>query len=331
MGQVQLVASALASRPLQPFARRLPTWSGVLVLNYHRVGPRPGGGLDVGVWSASAEALDAELALLARDFEVVGPADLLERPAARGRRVLITFDDGYRDNHAVALPLLRRHGLIATFFVVPDFVDHPRLPWWDELAWIVSGARTQEVRLPEYGLPLLVMDPATAPTALADVYKRLSSGAGEELVDRVARAAGSGRAPSSAGRDLFMSWDHLRELRDAGMVIGGHTLTHPVLAREPRERQAQEIEGCAARLKAELGIAMTYFSYPVGLPGTWSGDTRRLLGDAGVKLAFTYSGGYHRRGPLRDPLAIPRASVSASMSPSRFAVLLWAPGLLARW
>lgn len=42
------------------------------------------------------------------------------RPA--GRRVAITFDDGYRDGHTHAFPVLRRFGFTATFFLVTGLI-----------------------------------------------------------------------------------------------------------------------------------------------------------------------------------------------------------------
>ncbi len=67
--------------------------------------------------------------------------------AKRGRYGMITFDDGYRDNHATALPILKREGVTATFFVATGFIDAPRLPWWDEIAWMVRTSRQDGLEL----------------------------------------------------------------------------------------------------------------------------------------------------------------------------------------
>jgi hypothetical protein len=75
---------------------------------------------------------------------------------------------------------------------------------------------------------------------------------------------------------------------------------------------------------------MRFFAYPVGLPGAFDERTRRILRDAGVKLAFSLYGGYLRPGRL-DPYDVPRASVAIGARPRRFRAMLGFPGLFARW
>src|SRR3954447_6223259 len=123
--------------------RRLGTWRGALVLTYHRM-YRPGASphAEPRLWSATQEELDAQLSLLAREFDVVPARELGEGiTSARGRVVVLTFDDGFRDNWELALPVLRSRGVPATFFLATGFIDDPRLAWWDELAWMVHKAR----------------------------------------------------------------------------------------------------------------------------------------------------------------------------------------------
>src|SRR5512138_3588246 len=69
--------------------------SGILILNYDRIGDGSTSPYDRGLWSADAEAFDAQVARLARDCDVISPADIESVAGRRGRHVLITFDDGY--------------------------------------------------------------------------------------------------------------------------------------------------------------------------------------------------------------------------------------------
>lgn len=315
--------------------RRIPGWHGVLVLNYHRVGDHEGQHWDHTLWSASAEAFDEHLAMLAHDAEVIGPADLEPAiaNARRGRRVMLTFDDGYRDNFELAYPLLLRHRLSATFFLATGFLDRPVIPWWDEIAWMVRNARTKTMDAedllpePERSLDLGVPDAAIA--TLVARYKQLPASRVVAFLDRVAEATGSGRCPLDAG-ELWMTWDMAREMRAGGMTIGGHTVTHPVLSSLPVERQKEEIDVCGRRLEQELGEPMRWFAYPVGAADTFTEETQELLQRRGVRLAFSFYGG-HGRFTRWDPLDVPRVHVGRSLRPQTMRAMVLLPSLFARW
>ncbi len=126
-----------------------------------------------------------------------------------------------------------------------------------------------------------------------------------------------------------MTWDHARELRAGGMTIGGHTVTHPLLARVPEERQREEIDGCAARLRERLQEPMRWFSHPVGSPDAFTARTRALLDERGVELAFSFYGGY-AGGRALDRLDVPRIHVGPAMDVQRLRATLRLPQLFAR-
>jgi len=46
------------------------------------------------------------------------------------RWVCITFDDGYRDNHTLAYPMLKRLGVPFTVYVTTGFIDNLSPMWW---------------------------------------------------------------------------------------------------------------------------------------------------------------------------------------------------------
>jgi peptidoglycan/xylan/chitin deacetylase (PgdA/CDA1 family) len=326
-------AESLVGSPMMRWLLRLPLWRGVLVLAYHRIQREdeetP---FDPGVVSATPAILDRQLALMARVFDVVRPDEVERDPDALGRRVLITFDDGYRDNYELAFPLLRKHGVPGTFFLTTGFLDSPRVPWWDELAWMVKRSPRRMLDGREWFAPSIPLDGdrRAAIERLAALYKSLPTERAEAFLDFCGRAAGTGRCNPSAGADLWMTWSMAAELRDAGMTIGGHTASHPVLARTSPEQQASEIGECRRRLREELGIPMRFFAYPVGLPDAFDQATKHILRAEDVALAFSLYGGYV--GPRKlDPYDLPRASVSLARGQRGFQASLALPQVFARW
>ena len=125
-----------------------------------------------------------------------------------------------------------------------------------------------------------------------------------------------------------MTWDMIREMRKSGMGVGGHTVSHPVLARLTPERQKNEIRGCGDRIAQEMQESMQCFSYPVGGSRAFDHVSRRCLQEAGVKYAFSYYGGF-RRFAEWDDYDIRRVAIETDMTDEWFKTMATVPGLLA--
>lgn len=327
----ELAARLVGGAPLAPACLRLPLWNGVLVLGYHRISDGRPSAFHPDLFSASVEEFDWQMSILARRFDVIGPDDVPDAVASRGRSVLLTFDDGYRDNYDLAFPALRRRRLEATFFVTTGFLDRPRVPWWDELAWMVQTSRSDVIARGEWlpgDLHLTAGNRREVIRALDGVYKSLPGDRTDAFLDFCGVQAGTGRCDPALGADLWMTWAMAAEMRDAGMTIGGHTVNHPVLARLDPAEQETEIAGCRQRIAQELGIPMEVFAYPVGLPGTFDAHTRACLAREGVRTAFRFGGG--KPGRVLDRLAVPRAGVTAE-SANGFRAKLAVPRVFAKW
>jgi peptidoglycan/xylan/chitin deacetylase (PgdA/CDA1 family) len=122
-----------------------------------------------------------------------------------------------------------------------------------------------------------------------------------------------------------MTWRMARELLAAGMTVGGHTVSHPILARLDEDAQRAEVFSCRARLEAELGIPMRWFSYPNGDGGSFDARTRAIVREAGVALAFGFEGGFVRRRDGWDRYAVPRIAVGPRTAGPAFAATVTLP------
>jgi peptidoglycan/xylan/chitin deacetylase (PgdA/CDA1 family) len=123
---------------------------------------------------------------------------------------------------------------------------------------------------------------------------------------------------------MWLSWDQVREMLAAGMVIGGHTASHPILSRLTRAEQLADIVAGEQRLREELGIAMDTFAYPFGVREAFNDDSRECLSERGVRTAFSYYGGF-RKPDDWDNLDIPRIAVEQHTTLDEFRALLMFP------
>ena len=242
-----------------PFSRSLS------ILIYHRVLPEPDPLIpDV----LCASEFDRQLEALARWFTVLPLRDAVSRLRAGTlpvRAACVTFDDGYADNATVALPLLRKRGVPATFFIATAFLDGGRM-WNDS---VIETVR----RAPDGGLDARHVGLASLPTAtleqrraaidaLLGVLKYLPQEERQGCVDELSVQA-SGGLPS----DLMMTAGQVRQLSAGGMDIGAHTMSHPILAKLEPGRAGIEIGDGKRRLEEITGVPVSLFAYPNGKPG----------------------------------------------------------------
>src|SRR6266511_1672523 len=73
----------------------------------------------------------------------------------------------------------------------------------------------------------------------------------------------SARLPPLEGRSM-LCWDEIRDMHQAGIDFGAHTLTHPDLTLLPRDQVAMEICDSKAIIQDMLGVPVSCFAYPFG-------------------------------------------------------------------
>lgn len=315
-------------------SRNAPFGDGILVFNYHRIGNASESQYDRDVFSTTADQFDVQMDFLKRNFEVISPHDLpMARRLARGRYVIITFDDGYIDNYQLAFPILKSHGLNATFFIPTGMIDRRELSWWDTIAWMIRHSDARQIPADEWFEAPLPMTGDAREYAIRQALKTYKSLPGRDTaryVDFLANVTGHATLPTHLGDELWMTWNNIRELRLAGMTIGGHTVNHPLLARLSSTEQFDEIRGSRDRLQEMLGTAPKAFAYPVGKPDTFTTITRAILLSTGYEYAFSFYGGYQNLADI-DLLDIRRVNVGRRTSQSLFEMLSSLPTVFARF
>ncbi|GMV73349.1 MAG: hypothetical protein AMXMBFR78_03000 [Rubrivivax sp.] len=245
-----------------------------------------------------------------RDWMNVLPLDeavtRLREQRLPARACAITFDDGYRDNHAVALPILKRLGLPATFFVATGFSDGQCM-WNDQIIEAVRGTRAEGIDLPELAgsLPRRMRlttwnERRQAIDALLAHAKYLPPG------DRAHFAAAcAARLGVSLPRGLMMTRDEIRDMHIAGMQVGAHTVTHPILLGLPEAQARDELSRSKSELEGAIDAPVTLFAYPNGKLGVdFDATVARWVAQAGFACAVTTEPGASRA--TTDPYQLPR-------------------------
>ncbi len=328
-----LVAGGLRFSGVGALLRRFAPWRGVLVLSYHRIGEASKLDTARSLVSATAKTLDQQLRFLTRHCEVIDPADLgPQLLTQRGRRVLITFDDGYRDLYETAHPVLQANRVRAAMFLCSGFIDGFADAWWDEVAWILHHSPLRVLPAGPWSTQPLALDEQNIEHSIFMATRRcweLSPQETAQLLAELATVSGAGRRPTDDSAEDWITWEMARALSAAGHQIGAHTVNHLILAKLSRERQHAEIAGSADRIAAELGERPRWFAYPVGVPGVFDEHSRAAAAKAGIELAFSNYGGFVTEDSF-FALDVKRTSAEMLRTPTLFAATVTLPALFAR-
>jgi peptidoglycan/xylan/chitin deacetylase (PgdA/CDA1 family) len=283
---------------------------GVIVLMYHRIG---GDDVFEGIEPARFRR---QMLWLRRNCTLVAPEELegqLASPERLRPPVLLTFDDGYRDYHDRAFPILHELQIPAVVFLSTAMIDEGRALWSDALRWAAFRTNRREVRLPwpPYEVHSLETPDArlsTFRTALRHL-KGLLDAERKDMLKTLFRELGVGEGGPDLGRQM-MNWAEVKATLPLTR-LGGHTHTHPILSRVDPAEQDREIGTCRERIERMCGVRPRWFAYPNGRPGDFTGQSREAVRRHGFELAFTASEGVNREDA--DRMALRRFSGRADV------------------
>jgi peptidoglycan/xylan/chitin deacetylase (PgdA/CDA1 family) len=324
-GKREMLARGLLWSGASHLLSRLPARDFLLVLNYHRIGNPDEDRFDPGVFSATAEQFNQQLAYLKRHVSLVTLAEALAFVEGKINekkcrcRVLITFDDGYLDNYNIAFPILRSHGAQAVFFLATDMVGSCHVPWWDHIAYLLRTAQRRRFTLSYPNSLAVNLDKNGLHESLKAVllsYKNPANSDSARFIRELAEEA-KGDEPSGTQR-RFLSWEEAREMSRCGMSIGSHTHLHQVLSQLDTGRQFEELSISRAIFREKLGVEIDVLAYPVGGKSSFTDLTKGAARDAGYRAAFSCHGGTNLRGKTL-PYDVKRMKI-IDQSLSRFKV-----------
>jgi peptidoglycan/xylan/chitin deacetylase (PgdA/CDA1 family) len=275
----------------------------VTILTYHSVNSPHHGRVDPAIVAGPLN-FERQVRYLARHTTVIPLERYIHsvRDAAPMPRssVVITFDDGYKDNFTLAYPILRKYGLPATFFVATDYIGTGRVKWENRLGYCIKQGKAQEVLVESPLLPggRRIFRIATArqeARAICDLVSLLRDATDAErgsvlaqLQDRLLTE------PYDLDPDVMLSWDDVRTMAATpGISFGSHSASHsrlPTLAADDLQR---EIDGSKKKIEAEIGREVTAFSYPSGDPGGYDERVKAVLRASGYSCAATMTYGWN--------------------------------------
>ena len=233
------------------------------------------------------------------------------------RGVVVTLDDGYRNNLLQAAPVLAAVGIPAIVYVTSDLVEQ-RCLWVDRLDAVLEGLPRGQVQVPGEEEPGPVLNWSNTGEArqvaskLRALGKTVVGEVREKLMSAVVAPPGrdlEALPPAERPADVRgLDRDELSRLEKSGVEIGGHTLSHQVLSRCDDQLLQRELRESRRLLENWCEGSVEHFAYPNGGVGDYDERTEQAVRDAGYRSAMTTVRGVVRAGDR--PLELKRIPIN---------------------
>jgi peptidoglycan/xylan/chitin deacetylase (PgdA/CDA1 family) len=302
------------------------TYHGVLPVGYRIVDPDLDGNL------VSADSFRRQLRLIKDQYKVISPQEFLLWCEARhelpARSVLLTCDDGLRNSLFDMLPILQEFELKCLFFVTGASLGYtPTMLWYEELyLMFLAVPENFTLELLEIGLHVDTsrQEKRSLWWKLVKILSRYDVNRRQGLLEGIKMQLGLSEQwnakycedPVLGRRFLTLNRPELDQLAGAGMCIGAHTVSHPMLSQLSPDLAWTEISESKRNLEQGLGRNAWALAYPFGDASSVTSREVRMAEAAGFKCAFVnIDGGFGTQTPK---FALPRVHVTAAMTLAEF-------------
>jgi peptidoglycan/xylan/chitin deacetylase (PgdA/CDA1 family) len=179
---------------------------------------------------------------------------------------VLYFDDGFKDNLTVVLPILQRYKIPATFFVAVGLIEHTHIQW----------TIMHREYLRRHGL--------TAQQIEEEITHVRHQASTSDLAKLAAKHQESGLTPESIGSEIYLDWSDVKQLAEAGMEIGSHAWSHMRLTEMGASEAREEIINSKKKIEDIIGHAVCSFSFPYA---RWNKELLSVVYDAGYQTVVS--------------------------------------------
>jgi peptidoglycan/xylan/chitin deacetylase (PgdA/CDA1 family) len=235
-----------------------------VVLMYHRILQ------DEFINGLAPQEFERQIVYINKHFNIVSIEELLcdvKSNSVKPYSLALTFDDGHYDFYSNAWPILKKYNLPASLYITTGFVDGTTWLWPDLLKYILLNSNTAILQVENLGdISTHQKEHHISWHKLGDYCLTLSPEERNTLLYKL--AADAKILVSDAPKQPFHSvtWPQLQEMHSEGLVVGSHTVTHPILSSLSRENLHYELATSASAIQQHLGAVPAGICYPNGRP-----------------------------------------------------------------
>jgi len=263
----------------------------------------------------SAKDFHDEISFLSKWFRIISLDDLYghikDNFSHTEPTVVITFDDGYKDNYDNAYPLLRRYDLPATIYLTAGLIGSEKGLWTDQVEFALLQTTKKEIVFPQL-CGHNVIDISSKRNKLQAnrlISKALKNLDNSKRMSLLAELFGMLKVTYESNMHLdrrMLTWEEVEEMRNNGITFGAHTMSHPILTHMSLDEAKMEIAQSKSIIEKKIGSRVKHFAIPNGTVNDFTEDLRKFCIDQGFNTIATMEYGYVAN--TSDPFFLRRVS-----------------------
>ena len=255
------------------------------ILLYHGVTKSNSEGIEnISGKHMEAMEFDKQMKWLSENKNVVTLKEIKNTPDS----VAITFDDAFKNVHDVALPILKKYDLPATFFITTGFVGTDKIFWVDKVEHMINYSKNTILELDLYTrtfFPVLTKEgKLNSMNSIKAFLKKAKPKIRDRIINDMKLQTGWNEEKLAENYET-LSWDDVRNLDDMPKYeVGGHSESHEILTYLSSEELNYEVKHCLETLSKQLQRTVDSFSYPEGQEEHYNKEVISVLKNNGVTI-----------------------------------------------
>lgn len=265
------------------------TNSQTIILNYHRIGPMNDNWI---IKPLHHKIFEKQVEYLSKNYEIISLKSLSEmliNGNVPKKAVVITFDDGYKDNYEYAYPVLKKYDIPATIFLTTGPIEQKKLYWWDEINYALFNTDLKSMDITNIGTFKLIseIDKSKAAYNIVEKLKTIQNDKKMSITENIINLSGV-NIPEKLGKKHILSWNEIKKMDKNGIDFGAHTVNHPILTNITLDEAKWEIEGSKYLIEETLERKINSFAYPNGKNNDFNEDILSLVKKSGFNCSVSF-------------------------------------------
>ena len=289
------------------------------LLAYHRVYPMkyPDFPFYEDMISATPDEFNKQMAFVSKNFNVIN-FKILDQIISSGNKLpsnslIVTFDDGYADNFEMALPVMNKYGITATIFVTINNVESQKTYWFEKIVYQMKKMTPRELSLNSRKFKVDKYNRMEMAKSIIAFLMEVPEPDRIVCIKELDMQTGIDVSSSDLEYAKPLTWEMIKNLDKAGIEIGSHTLTHPILSKMSDEDIINELSESKRILEDKIGKEVISISYPVGNKNCYDHRVLKFSECCGYRFGVSYKHSVERLNPS-NTFEIPRVHVETDVS-----------------